>query len=271
MFLAFVSSLRSADLSRQVGAVIARKEEVLATGTNDCPRAGGGLYWPEFNTSTKRIDDVKGGRDYTKGFDSNKAEQKKIIDQIVKQASNKGIDRKVIRELLENSRIQDLTEFGRMVHAEMEALLTCARNGVSCRNASLFCTTFPCHNCAKHIIAAGIQRVVYVEPYQKSKAEEFHPDSLYLGFSSQETTEDRRVQFEPFVGLGPRRFVDLFSMQLGAGSTLVRKRNGKVIRWREEAAQLRLQMLPGSYTELEDAASEKFKTYSSAFKEKQNV
>jgi len=178
MFLAFASSLRSGDLSRQVGAVISKDHEILSTGANDCPKAGGGLYWPEFNQSTKKIEDVKGGRDYTIRQDSNRVEQKKIIDQIVKQASNSGVDRKIIREVLENSRIQDLTEFGRMVHAEMEALLACARNGVSCRNASLFSTTFPCHNCAKHIIAAGIRRVVYIQPYQKSKAEEFHRDAL---------------------------------------------------------------------------------------------
>ena len=158
-----------------------------------------------------------------------------------------------------------------MVHAEMEALLACARNGTSCRNGSLFCTTFPCHNCAKHIIAAGIQRVVYVEPYQKSKAEEFHPDALYLGFSRHEPKKDERVRFEPFVGVGPRRFLDLFSMQLGAGSSLIRKEAGKTVTWHEETAQLRLQMLPGSYTDLEDIASQKFKTYSTVIKEKENV
>jgi deoxycytidylate deaminase len=57
---------------------------------------------------------------------------------------------------LRDGRLYDLTEFGRAVHAEMEALLCCARSGVSPRFGSLFTTTFPCHNCAKHIIAAGI-------------------------------------------------------------------------------------------------------------------
>ncbi len=60
-------------------------------------------------------------------------------------------------------------------------------------------------------------------------------------------------------------------MQLGAGSPLVRKTRGKVITWREETAQLRLQMLPGSYTELEDAASKKFKNYTTKIEEKRNV
>jgi deoxycytidylate deaminase len=75
----------------------------------------------------------------------------------------------------------DITEFGRPVHAEMEAILSCARIGISPKMGTLYCTTFPCHNCAKHIVAAGIKRVVYVEPYPKSKAEKLHSDSLNTG------------------------------------------------------------------------------------------
>lgn len=50
MFLAYASSLRSADLSRQVGAVVWKDYVgVIATGCNDVPAAGGGLYWPGTN------------------------------------------------------------------------------------------------------------------------------------------------------------------------------------------------------------------------------
>jgi deoxycytidylate deaminase len=259
MFLSFVSSLRSADLSRQVGAVISRGDEILATGANDCPKAGGGLYWPEYNDETKKIEDMQYGRDYTRGRDVNKAEQQKIIKQIVDSAEKKGIDPTALKAVLEESRIGDLTEFGRMVHAEMEALLACARNGVSTRKATLFSTTFPCHNCAKHIIAAGIERVVYIQPYEKSKAKEFHRDAISLGFAK----DKNKVQFEPFVGLGPRRFLDLFSMQLGAGFALVRKnKRGRTIHWQPEKAQLRLQMFPGSYLDLEVAATKEFDKHS---------
>ena len=39
MFLAFTSSFRSGDLSRQVGAVVSSKEgEIIATGCNDVPK-----------------------------------------------------------------------------------------------------------------------------------------------------------------------------------------------------------------------------------------
>ena len=201
MFLAFAASLRSADLSRQVGAVVSKNNEVLATGANDCPRFGGGLYWPEYNEEGCQIEDVPGGRDYKRGNDSNRMEQLRIIQGIVQDAEQVGIDGEKLREVLEASRIQDLTEFGRVVHAEMEALLSCARNTVNTRGATLHSTTFPCHNCAKHIIAAGVARVVYIEPYPKSKTAEFHSDAVTFGFSD----ETNAVHFEPFVGVGPRR------------------------------------------------------------------
>lgn len=254
MFLAFAASLRSADLSRQVGAVIAKNNEILATGANDCPRYGGGLYWPELNIKTKNIEDKPGGRDYKRGEDSNKAEQNKLINEILEKASEKNIDKETLRAVLRSSRIDDLTEFGRVVHAEMEALLCCARNSISTHGATLYCTTFPCHNCAKHIIAAGIERVVYIEPYQKSKAAEFHNDSIVMGFEDR----DDAVRFEPFVGIGPRRFFDLFSQKLGSGYPIKRNIEGRSWVWQPGDACLRLQMLPCSYLDLESIASNMF-------------
>lgn len=256
MFLAFTASLRSADLSRQVGAVVAKGDEILGTGANDCPKFGGGLYWPTLNQASHEIEDKADGRDYKRGEDSNKIEQGKIIDGILESAKPLGIDTEKLREALEKSRIRDLTEYGRVVHAEMDALLSCARNNVSTRDAELFCTTFPCHNCAKHIIAAGIKRVVFIEPYQKSKAVEFHTDSISVGFNPAEET----VHFEPFVGVGPRRFFDLFSIRLGAGYPLFRKDDdGLVVPWElSNEAKLRVQMLPGSYLDLEQEAKDRF-------------
>jgi deoxycytidylate deaminase len=255
MFLAFAASLRSADLSRQVGAVIAREYEVLATGANDCPKFGGGLHWPEIDDKTGEYNDMPLGRDYTRGKDMNKAQQAEIIDSILQRASQEGMETASLRPVLEESRLSDLTEFGRVVHAEMEAILACARNRVGTEQATLYCTTFPCHNCAKHIIAAGIERVVFVEPYEKSKALDFHVESLAVGFESF----DNAVQLQPFVGVGPRRFFDLFSMRFGSGYQLRRKQSdGNVLEWHLESARLRLQMLPTSYLDAEAAASKAF-------------
>ncbi|MFD2579396.1 deaminase [Novosphingobium colocasiae] len=53
--------------------------------------------------------------------------------------------------------------FSRSVHAEMEAIVSVARIGKgSTVESTLYTTTFPCHNCARHIVAAGITRVVFL-------------------------------------------------------------------------------------------------------------
>lgn len=265
MFLAFAASLRSADLSRQVGAVVTKGYQVLATGANDCPKAGGGLYWPEYNDKDHKFEDIKGGRDYTLLCDRNQIEQQKIIKDILKKAENKGIDSGILIEVLESSGIRDLTEFGRVVHAEMEALLSCARARIATSGGALFTTTFPCHNCAKHIIAAGIIRVVFIEPYHKSKAIEFHEDAIELLTGSTQVIEAKecdKVCFQSFVGVGPRRFFDMFSIQLGSGYPLRRKnKDGSVTKWDPKLSQLRLQMLPFSYLELELAAGQRFNKF----------
>lgn len=262
MFIAFTSALRSADLSRQVGASISRNGEILATGANDCPRFGGGLYSPEWHPELKKYQDQEDGRDYKKGFDANKHEKDKIISQIckdiLKEFSDSEHDEQKLKEILSSSPLNDITEYGRVVHAEMDAILTCARNEISARDADLFCTTFPCHNCAKHIIAAGIKRVVYIEPYPKSKALNLHADSITEGFSDD--TPDTKLNFEPFVGVGPRRFFDLFSMELGSGYKVKRKdKSGKVLDWKRKTADIRIQMAPITYLELESGATETLK------------
>ena len=193
-------------------------------------------------------------------MDSNKAAQREIIDEIVRAIIDQSLmyeDRQAeLEDLLRRSKISDLTEFGRVVHAEMEAILSCARTGVSTVGASLYCTTFPCHNCAKHIIDAGIQRVVYVEPYPKSRALELHSDAISLKMSLDNMSDQRHVTFEPFNGVGARRFLDLFSLSLGGGSKLKRKdRQGNTIEWSKDSAVARTSLLPKSYLEVERAAS----------------
>ena len=167
-------------------------------------------------------------------------------------------------EVLQKSSISDLTEFGRVVHAEMEAILSCGRNGIATKDSTLYCTTFPCHNCAKHIVASGIKRVVYVEPYPKSRALELHDDSIVLIGESEEENNEKtemgnKVIFEPFIGVGPRRFLDLFSMSLGLGTKLIRKdksRDGATVEWKRDnnRARIRTPLSRKSYLEIEDDA-----------------
>jgi len=265
MFMAFSSSVRSGDLSRQVGAVIARNDQILSTGANETPKQGGGLYWAKIDKSSGKVIDEQDGKDYTRNEDSNKVEQQEILSEIMRGVKNvTGLSDEQTTEIenvLNKSRIKDLTEFGRVVHAEMEAILSCGRAGISTIDGALYCTTFPCHNCAKHIIAAGIERVVYVEPYPKSKALEFHSDSIELRtkLETDEKSESKHVIFEPFTGVGARRFLDFFSMSLGAGNKLTRKgKDGKTVEWEKGTANVRVALLPESYREIEQDAAKIF-------------
>lgn len=258
MYMAFSASLRSADLSRQVGAVVTRDSNILSTGANDIPKAGGGLYWPRLNSETKKIEDLPEGRDYIRGEDSNVVEKAKIIsdildtlpDSVKSKLDSPEVD--ALRAHLSKSKIKDITEYGRVVHAEMEALLGCARNNISTLQATLYCTTFPCHNCAKHIIASGVEKVIYIEPYPKSKAISFHSDSISIGHSS----DDSLVKFEAFTGVGPRSFFNLFSTNLGSGYAIKRKdENGKTLEWKREKASVRMPLLAVSYIDREKAVA----------------
>jgi deoxycytidylate deaminase len=236
MFIAYSASLRSADLSRQIGAVIAKNNEIISMGANDCPKAFGGLYWPK-RDNTGRIADEVGGRDYTLGYDSNKIEQKNIIVDILSSIELEDNIRALLEQKLKSSTISNLTEFGRVVHAEMEAISACARNTISCKDATLYSTTFPCHNCAKHIISSGIKKVVFIEPYPKSKAFEFYRNEI------SETTQENKVWFTPFIGVGPHRFIDLFAIKTQYGYLKTRKNeDGTKYAWDENNAKLRYSM-----------------------------
>src|SRR5205823_3680095 len=105
------------------------------------------------------------------------------------------------------SQIRNLIEFGRAVHAEMAALIDAARRGVSVAGCTMYVTTFPCHLCARHVVAAGIRRLVYIEPYAKSRTADLYPDSIAI-----EQDSGDKVQFEPFVGVAPRQYMKLFPM-----------------------------------------------------------
>jgi dCMP deaminase len=56
-------------------------------------------------------------------------------------------------------------ELCRGLHAEMNAIIQAAYHGVSIRGATIYTGTFPCVICAKMIINAGIERIVYREAY----------------------------------------------------------------------------------------------------------
>ncbi len=54
----------------------------------------------------------------------------------------------------------------RTIHAEMNAILQCAKFGASTEGAEIYVTHFPCLNCCKAIIQSGIKTVYYATDYK---------------------------------------------------------------------------------------------------------
>jgi deoxycytidylate deaminase len=248
MFLAYASSLRSGQLGRQVGAAItSRRGDVLAVGCNDVPKPGGGLYWPGPDDN----------RDHVLGFDTNDKQRNKILDLLISKLPE-SITESDLEKLRKSLRsVLDITEYGRAVHAEMDALLTCARSGVSPTSGILYTTTFPCHNCTRHIVAAGIERVIYIEPYAKSRAEELHHDAVIVEEKGQIRGARWKVPFTHFVGIGPRKYFDLFSLNLSRGHELVRKENGQKLVLNRMQSWPRIPLSHFTYIQKERLAVEK--------------
>ncbi len=65
----------------------------------------------------------------------------------------------------------------RSLHAEQNCLLQAAKIGVSCDRSTMYVTCQPCNTCAKMIINAGIQRVVYEGDYPDDFSLELFRDS----------------------------------------------------------------------------------------------
>lgn len=217
MFHAQAAAMRSASLGRQVGAAIATPTgDVIAVGTNEVPRPGGGLYWS---------DDPIDRRDHTWGFDISDRLKQRALAELIQNLKEAGwlsdkapgsVDELVKEALKKDSplrakstQLMNAIEYMRAVHAEMAALINAAQRGVAVDGCTLYCTTFPCHDCAKHLIAAGIRRVVYLEPYPKSLVSELFPEEIKVAGGPGAVDA---IEFEPFEGIAPRKYMELFTM-----------------------------------------------------------
>jgi cytidine deaminase len=253
MFLARAAANRSADLSRQVGAAIMTDEgDLIALGCNEVPKAHGGMYWS---------DDIGvDGRDFQQGEDPSASAKEQILAETLAALDKQNlicaeyaghIDALVVdflegkyADALKNAQITNLLEFGRIVHAEMAAVTDAARRGISIRGATLFCTTFPCHMCARLIIAAGIKTVIFIEPYPKSKTKESYSDSVEV---DELVETPGKVSFKSFVGVSPTRYIPYFRM-------LRRKdARGKAVEWDKSNAVPRMRRFIPSYLSLEQS------------------
>jgi deoxycytidylate deaminase len=221
------AQMRSACLSRQVGAALLDSNgNVVATGTNEAPRAGGGVYGEGFEH-----DDAHDHRCAFREtvYCSSNREQNEIILELIDAfpGLTESEDKMDVLKKIRRTRIGGLLEFSRAVHAEMDAILSASLSGTPTKGCRLFVTTYPCHYCARHIVAAGIDEVQFIEPYPKSKATTLHSDAITTestGWTApskrhletvdktkdEEKKDEPRVLFKPFVGVSPRMYRRVF-------------------------------------------------------------
>lgn len=244
MYVAHASALQSSCLSRQVGAsLVSEAGQVISTDKNDPPAFGGGTYsegsptdhrcfkW-KFDPNGLNFIGCHNDRKKRELYDHlaiwmaanlSEALAKEVIpeDLILNSdvAEGQRLELsgklsaalpKLAHRLSDAPGIRDAIEYSRAIHAEMATLLAAAREGISTHGASMFVTVFPCHNCARHLVAAGLKKVEFIEPYNKSLAYELHSDSI-AGDSPQAGSDDgQHMVIKPFTGVGPRMYDDFF-------------------------------------------------------------
>lgn len=214
MYNAKSAAGNSACLSRQVGAAITDKDGIsIASGWNDVPKFGGNLYG-DSDLNSKRCKDL--------GYCSNVTTKNEIVDDIITKIesilySEKNSNLKIIRnqsdakideirKIIQKSKVKNIIEYSRSIHAEMHAIIIGSQlTGSRMVGGSLFCTTYPCHNCARHIVLAGIKEIYYIEPYKKSLGIQLHNDSL-----TEDELDETKVRILPYDGVAPRRYLDFF-------------------------------------------------------------
>lgn len=219
MYEAKSAAGNSACLSRQVGAAITNsKGEIISRGWNDVPRFGGNLYKEgeekDFRCKSASLGYCSNDKtkktvadDILKGFINNEDIKLKLFgDEEVNE--NHPIFEQMITIIRKNTKVKDLIEFSRSVHAEMHAIIVGSQlAGSKMIGGKLFCTTYPCHNCARHIIVAGIEEIYYIEPYKKSLCIELHKDAI-----TENETSNEHVKILMYDGVAPRRYLEFFTL-----------------------------------------------------------
>ena len=71
------------------------------------------------------------------------------------------------------------------VHAEQNALCDCAKRGVSCLDATVYVTHYPCIICCRLLLASGVKEIKYINDYKN--------DELVSYFCDQAKVNIKRI------------------------------------------------------------------------------
>ena len=71
------------------------------------------------------------------------------------------------------------------LHAEQNALMDCAKRGVSCNGCTAYITHYPCIICCRLLLASGVKEIKYIEDYKN--------DELVSYFCEQANVNIKRI------------------------------------------------------------------------------
>ena len=143
MDVAEIFAKRSSCIRRQVGAVLVKDKRILSTGYNGTP--------PGFTNCCKVFVDVAKPR-FLNDF-----------SKLTGRYKDKTFTHHEFSERYE-------------IHAEQNCLAFAAKNGIVTNGCTLYVTTAPCVHCAKLIVAAGIEKVVFRDAYKNVDGLDFLND-----------------------------------------------------------------------------------------------
>ena len=84
-------------------------------------------------------------------------------------------------------------------HAERNAIYNAARIGAALKGCVMYCMWFPCHECARGIIQAGIKELVYHKEFQEAFVENPEWDESHR--VAEEILVEAKVQIREWSGL----------------------------------------------------------------------
>lgn len=77
----------------------------------------------------------------------------------------------------------------RTIHAEMNAVLQCSKFGIPTDRAEIYVTDFPCLQCTKSLLQAGIKKIYYMRNY--------HNDDYAIRLLKRKKIAVEQVKVEP--------------------------------------------------------------------------
>lgn len=224
LFLAEGQSRRSAGMRGGVGCVlIDAVGDVIALGTNEVPRAGGGQYWADSPDDAR---DLRNGVD--PAWESKMALVRAVLEyteqaqggsfgdltslaaRFIDQLDNGGQDGRPSHD----SAAQTLESLGRVVHAELAALASAARHGSAAVGSEAVVTRPPCRQCLRQLIVTGVSKVRFLG-HADAAHYPFHADAISIDGATL-----AKVHVAPFTGVTPRGYDKTFGNRRSGSFTL---------------------------------------------------